>query len=447
MAGTNPLELLDVNGNLSEQSLKKILNSTIETIESNKNQIFEIYETAKTEVEQSRLMLAEIKQRTNEAIARVDKLTVQEQRERQNLVMVSSDFAKYSEQHIRDSYEKVKNVQVALEVEREKENVLRAQRDKLELRLRHLQVMLNQAEHLSMAIGSVLSYLATQVSGVVWKIEAVQKDKFIGARIIKAQEEERYRLSREIHDGPAQDLANLIFQTSIAEKLVDFQPDEAKRTLQEIRQQIRDCLTSVRQIIFDMRPMALDDLGLAPALQQFIARLASRNVLSTDFSVDGDEYELPKHVEIAIFRIVQESLNNVAHHSGVKQAELRLRYTQGALVVLIEDHGQGFDVEARKEELASAAEEPEPEEEPRQAPARKPGEPPTDEEMSRSLKKAGEIPEEQPRQMGHFGMIGMEERARIIGAEFRLTSVPGKGTRVQLRVPRKQAEDTGKGKK
>jgi len=446
MAGRNPQDLLDLDGRLSEQSLKKILSSTIDTIESNKNQIFEIYETAKTEVEQSRQMLAEIKQRANEAIDRVDKLAVQEQREKQNLVMVSSNFAKYSEQHIRDSYEKVKNVQVALEVEREKESVLRAQRDKLELRLRRLQVMLNQAEHLSMAIGSVLSYLATQVSGVVWKMEAVQKDKFVGAHIIKAQEEERYRLSREIHDGPAQDLANLIFQTSIAEKLVDFQPDEAKRTLQEIRQQIRDCLTNVRQIIFDMRPMALDDLGLVPALQQFIARMSSRGLLSTEFSSDGEQYELPKHVEIAIFRIVQEALNNVVHHAGVKQAQLRLRYTSAALAVLVEDHGQGFDVEARKEELASAADEPEPEEK-RPAPKRRPEEPPTDEEMSRKLKKAGEMPEEQPRQMGHFGMVGMEERARIIGAEFLLMSTPGKGTRVQLRVPRKQAEDAGRGKK
>ena len=96
--------------------------------------------------------------------------------------------------------------------------------------------MLNQAEHLALAIGSVLSYLSTQVSGVVWKIEAVQKEKFIGARVIKAQEDERFRVSREIHDGPAQDLANLIFQTSVAEKLVDYDPDEAKKTLQDLRQ-------------------------------------------------------------------------------------------------------------------------------------------------------------------------------------------------------------------
>ena len=215
---------------IQKDSLKKILKNTINIIEKNKSQIFEIYETARDEVENSKQLLKEIKEQVRKTIDKVDKLTKQEQLEKQNLVIVSSNFQHYSEEKIRASYETVKNVQVALGVEKEKEYNLRQQRDKLEIRLRNLQVMLNQAEHLALAIGSVLSYLSTQVSGVVWKIEAVQKEKFIGARVIKAQEDERFRVSREIHDGPAQDLANLIFQTSVAEKLVDYDPDEAKNT-------------------------------------------------------------------------------------------------------------------------------------------------------------------------------------------------------------------------
>ena len=231
---------------IQKDSLKKILKNTINIIEKNKSQIFEIYETARDEVENSKQLLKAIKEQVRKTIDKVDKLTKQEQLEKQNLVIVSSNFQHYSEEKIRASYETVKNVQVALGVEKEKEYNLRQQRDKLEIRLRNLQVMLNQAEHLALAIGSVLSYLSTQVSGVVWKIEAVQKEKFIGARVIKAQEDERFRVSREIHDGPAQDLANLIFQTSVAEKLVDYDPDEAKKTLQDLRQQIRSCLTDVR---------------------------------------------------------------------------------------------------------------------------------------------------------------------------------------------------------
>ena len=192
-------------GGLQAQSLKKILSNTISTIEDNKSQIFEIYETARSEVESSRKLLEDLREQTRQTIDRVDALSKQEQQEKQRLVKVSSNFQNYSEEKVRESYEAVKNVQVSLGIEREKEANLRSQRDKLELRLRNLQVMLAQAEHLALAVGSVLSYLSTQVNGVIWKIEAVQKEKFVGARIIKAQEEERYRISREIHDGPSQD--------------------------------------------------------------------------------------------------------------------------------------------------------------------------------------------------------------------------------------------------
>ena len=410
MADLKGQSLMGENGGLKEGSLKKILTDTINTIEDNKTQIFDIYETARNEVENSKKLLAELKEKAVETIQRVDDLALREQQEKQKLVLVSSNFQNYSEEKIRASYESVKNVQVALGVEREKEQALQSQRDKLELRLRHLQIMLVQAEHLALAIGSVLSYLSSQVSGVVWKIEAVQKDKFVGARIIKAQEEERYRVSREIHDGPAQDLANLIFQTSIAEKLVDYDPEEAKRTLQGLRQQIRDCLTSVRQVIFDMRPMALDDLGLAPALNQLVGQMASRGILSTELSVEGEPYDMPKHVEIAIFRIVQEALNNVAHHAGTDTARLRLLFTSEALSVLIEDKGKGFDTDADTET------------------------PDADTVLD----------EEESMSAGQFGLLGMKERAKLIGAEVSVVSQLGKGTRVHLRVPRRQPADDGK---
>ena len=408
-------EFLDDAGNLSTDALKNILSNTIDTIETNKNQIFDIYETARDEVERSKQQLAELKQKARETIDRVDELAREEQREKQNLVQVSGNFNQYSEERIRATYEKVKDVQVALGVEREKEADLRERRDKLELRLRKLGVMLDQAEHLALAVGSVFSYLSSQVSGVMWKIEAVQKEQFVGARVIKAQEEERYRMSREIHDGPAQDMANMLIQTSIVEKLMDKDMEEAKRTLRELRSQIKECLGSVRQIIFDMRPMALDDLGLVPALQQLVARMASRGIVATDFSVEGEVYALPKHAEIAIFRIVQEALNNVAHHAGVQEAKLRLLFTGMALSVLVEDKGAGFDPEARRAEIEAAGN-------------GAAGESPSEEKDTEAKKEDA---------LGHFVMIGMEERARIIGAQIKVLSAPGEGTRVHVRLDRK----------
>lgn len=395
---------------LEEGQLRRLLTNTIDTIEDNKTQIFDIYQNTRNEVDDARQRLAELKQRVAESIERVDALAADEQRAKQKLAEVSRNFAEHTEDEIRKTYEAVSIIQINLAIEREKEQSMRVERDKLEIRLRYLHNVVARAEHMALSIGSVLSYLSTQVSGVLWKIEAVQKDKFVGARIIKATEEERYRISREIHDGPAQDLANVLFTTTIAERLMDQDMAEAKKTLVELREEIRKCLTGVRQIIFDMRPMALDDLGLPQAVEQLIRLFGERGKLRGTFSLEGTHYILPKHVEIAVFRIVQEALNNVVHHAKTNKVRVRMHYTSQALTVLIADDGVGFDPSRLTEEP----------EEPDDA---------LDMETQRRLRGR------------HFGVIGMEERAKIIGAAIQILSEPGKGTKVHLRVQNRMVEE------
>ena len=404
------LETEQVVEGLEEGQLRRLLTSTIDTIEDNKTQIFDIYQNTRNEVDDARTRLAELKKRVAESIERVDALAADEQKAKQRLAAVSRNFTEHTEDEIRETYEAVSIIQINLAIEREKEQTMRVERDKLEIRLRYLHNVVARAEHMALSIGSVLSYLSTQVSGVLWKIEAVQKDKFVGARIIKATEEERYRISREIHDGPAQDLANALFTTTITERLMDKDMAEAKKTLAELREELRKCLTGVRQIIFDMRPMALDDLGLPQAVEQLIQLFGERGKLHGTFSMEGEHYTLPKHVEIAIFRIVQEALNNVVHHAKTNKVRVRMHYTSQALTVLIADDGVGFDPSHLTEE---------PEE--------------TDDALDM---------ETQRRLRGrHFGVIGMEERAKIIGAAIQILSEPGKGTKVHLRVQNRMVEE------
>ncbi len=397
---------------VEEGQLRKLLTNTINTIEDNKTQIFDIYENTRKEVEGARRRLLELKEHVAATIERVDALTAEEQQAKRRLAEVSEKFTEYTEDEIRKTYEAVSIIQINLAIEREKEQSMRVERDKLEIRLRYLGNVVARAEQMALSIGSVLSYLSTQVSGVLWKIEAVQKDKFVGARIIKATEEERYRISREIHDGPAQDLANSLFTTTIVERLMDQDMAEAKKTLEELRGEIRKCLTSVRQIIFDMRPMALDDLGLPQAVEQLIALFGERGKLHGTFSLEGDYYALPKHVEIAVFRIVQEALNNVAQHARTDKVRVRMHYTSQALTLLIADEGVGFATNQIDES--------------------------EDETESDSL----DMEAQRKRRGRHFGMIGMEERAKLIGAEIQILSEPGKGTKVHLRVRNRMVEDT-----
>ena len=375
----------------SESSLRRVLANTIATIEENKGQIFDIYESTRISLQETEEQLAEVEKSARLSVERVRTLELEEQARKQYLAQVSGNFTETSENEIRQSYEAVANVQVDLALERDNEKRLREQRDKLLIRQNTLQGMLKQAEHLAFAVGSVLSYLSTEIGGVVWQIEKKQKEKFVGARIIKAQEEERYRISREIHDTTAQEMANLIFQTSVCEKLIDFDPEGAKQSIIDLRQQAKNTLSGLRQLVFDMRPMSLDDIGLTAALKELCRKLKDKNILEVSFETQGGAWELSKSVEIALFRIVQEALNNVARHSGAKRARLRVLYTEEALSLLVEDEGAGFD------EMATEKSDPE----------------------------------------KRLGLLSMRERGRIIGAQVTISSAKNKGTKVHVRINRK----------
>ncbi len=376
-----------------ERLLREAFQNTVDAMENSKGQIFEIYENTKNDVEAARVMLKELKEETAKLQDEVDVLVHCEQQEKQRLVKVSSNFANYSEDKIRASYEAVKDVQVRLALVKEKEFQSRRQRDRLEIRLRGMEQTLLMAERLATKLGTVVGYLTSQISNVVAQMDIASKNKFLGVQIIKAQEDERLRVSREIHDGPAQEMANLIYQASICERLVDTRPEEAKAGLQELRRQIRTCLADVRQIIFDMRPMSLDDLGLVPALRQLVSKLEERKILKADFQVNGKERALEKHVEVTLFRIIQEGLNNIHRHAGVSEGRLRLLFSTNDLSILISDEGRGFDMAETEE-----------------------------------MRKTGTG-------NGHFGILGMEERAKLIGASLSVISNPGEGTKIHVKLP------------
>ena len=376
-----------------ERLLREAFQNTVDAMENSKGQIFEIYENTKNDVEAARVMLKELKEETAKLQDEVDVLVHCEQQEKQRLVKVSSNFANYSEDKIRASYEAVKDVQVRLALVKEKEFQSRRQRDRLEIRLRGMEQTLLMAERLATKLGTVVGYLTSQISNVVAQMDIASKNKFLGVQIIKDQEDERLRVSREIHDGPAQEMANLIYQASICERLVDTRPEEAKAGLQELRRQIRTCLADVRQIIFDMRPMSLDDLGLVPALRQLVSKLEERKILKTDFQVNGKERALEKHVEVTLFRIIQEGLNNIHRHAGVSEGRLRLLFSPNDLSILISDEGRGFDMAETEE-----------------------------------MRKSGTG-------NGHFGILGMEERAKLIGASLNVISNPGEGTKIHVKLP------------
>lgn len=374
----------------SEKTLNCILRETVDAMENSKTQIFDIYEGARSEVEHIQMDIKEVKEKVYEVIEKVDSLAIEEQAAKQNLVRVSRNFKSYTEADIQNCYEEVKNIQIELVIAREQEEHLRHRRDTLEIRLRKLAETVDKSKHLVVKMGVVLGYLSSQINAVVTQIELLNQDKMLGVQVIKAQENERLRVSREIHDGPAQSIANLIYQSSICERMIDIDSDEAKAGLQEIRRQIRHCLADVRRIIFDLRPMSLDDLGLVATVEQFLEKLKTRGNLSVAFNVEGVEVKINQYVEVSIFRIIQEALNNIYRHADSPSAELRLIYGNEYMSVVIKDIGKGFLVDQ---------------------------------------------PHDNEEQSGCFGLMGMKERAAIIHGQLLIDSKPGSGTEIRLLVP------------
>ncbi|PKL44697.1 MAG: hypothetical protein CVV41_04845 [Candidatus Riflebacteria bacterium HGW-Riflebacteria-1] len=209
--------------------------------------------------------------------------------------------------------------------------------------------------------------------------------------IILAQEEERKRISREIHDGPAQTLASLTMridycleQTGLPTPLVD--------ELKELKETVIRSLKDIRRFIFDLRPMALDDLGLLPTLEQFISGFKNRTGVPVYVDTDGEHEFLGAERELAVFRVIQEATNNALKHSNPVSVHIFLKFDarKQRLSVVIKDDGCGFDVAETRRKYGN-------------------------------LKK--------------LGLISMEERVRLSGGEFTIVSDSGTGTVVSFWVP------------
>ncbi|HXV99295.1 MAG TPA: histidine kinase [Anaerolineae bacterium] len=209
-------------------------------------------------------------------------------------------------------------------------------------------------------------------------------------KIINAQETERQRLANQLHDGPAQSLTNLILQAEICERLFDTDPVKARTELSELKQAVTNTFQKVREFIFDLRPMMLDDLGLNPTLKKSIEDFEQKSGIACNLTISGHDQRLPPHTEVTIFRVIQNLLKNVRDHAGATHVQINLTLSDDRAIIVVEDDGSGFDV---AEALTNA------------------------------------------RQRKTIGLSAMQEQVEMLGGEIDFDSALGKGTRIQFWVP------------
>lgn len=369
--------------------LDKIINETIMHIEKSQAQIYDIAENSRKEYKNIQTELAEIKKEVTAMIDRVDKLSSREKKARIHLAEVSRNFNRYSEEDIKQAYERAQKLQIELATLREQEKFLRYKRDNLEQSLRRMQNMLEKAENMISHLGVVLNYLGNNMESLFSRLKEIHQIQQLGISIIKAQEEERKRVAREIHDGPAQLLANIVMRAEYILKLMEVEPQSVKTELVRLQELVRQSLQDVRKIIFDLRPMVLDDLGLVPALHRYVEDFKQQYGIHAEFVFFGKQERLSPPVEVALFRVIQEALSNVHKHARAKQVLVKMEQLSNKITVLIRDDGRGFDIE--------------------------------------SVEKS--------KNRECYGLINMRERTQILQGKFKITSTPGQGTVITLVVP------------
>ncbi len=217
-----------------------------------------------------------------------------------------------------------------------------------------LQAKLDSLARLSKALNDLLPLGGTQPVAAPAFASAVAATSAVSSptlsrtatmNVIQAQEDERQRLSRQMHDGPAQSLTNLILQAEICERFMATDASRGKVELANLKNMVSGTFRSVREFIFDLRPMILDDLGLVPTLKRYITNFQEKNRIAATLTVSGKERRLPQVVEVSLFRTIQECMNNVAEHSKATDVQVNLDLRDDARVrVLVEDNGVGFSV-------------------------------------------------------------------------------------------------------
>jgi two-component system NarL family sensor kinase len=216
---------------------------------------------------------------------------------------------------------------------------------------------------------------------------AIERARLFDRSVQLGAAEERNRLAREIHDTLAQGLAAITLQLETADALLETntQPDKARQIVQHALSLTRSNLDAARRSVLDLRAAPLEGRSLGDAVSEMAEEWVDRGNLTLNLSVTGGKFPLPVRVEVGVYRIVQEALTNIVRHADAHNLTLDLTITPEQIALTIEDDGRGFD--------------------------------------------PAEVPN------GHYGIIGMNERIKLLGGEMTLCSTPSDGTRLDIVIP------------
>jgi len=289
-----------------------------------------------------------------------------------HLQQVQGQLDKMPPQEIKSAYDSALDAQQRL-------FVMRGQLEKLQAEKTHLERFKSTLERARVSAGGSSASSSSASSGGKSPLASVEM-------LVNAQETERQRLSRQMHDGPAQALSNFILQTEIAMRLFDIDAVQARAELNSLKASAMSTFQKVRNFIFELRPMMLDDLGLVPTVRRYSDAFKEQMGLDINVTVTGNERRLEPYLEVMLFRAIQELLGNAARHSQGSVVKVMLDMGEERVRVSVDDNGRGFDPDVVQ-------------------------------------------------QGSSLGLKLIRERAEMLGGSFEMDSAIGKGARISFAVP------------
>lgn len=324
------------------------------------------------ELDEAQRSLREITLMMEQSQGELSKLTQRNAAITTHLQQVQNQLDHMPPQEIRSAYDSALDAQQRL-------FVMRGQLEKLQAEKNHLERFKATLERTRASGSSSGASALSSSAGGKSSLASVEM-------LVNAQETERQRLSRQMHDGPAQALSNFILQTEIAMRLFDVDAAQAKAELNSLKASAMSTFQKVRNFIFELRPMMLDDLGLVPTVRRYADAFKEQTGLDISVTITGNERRLEPYLEVMLFRAIQELLGNSARHSQGNVVKVMVDMGDERVRVSVEDNGRGFDPEVVQ-------------------------------------------------QGASLGLKLIRERAEMLGGSFEMDSAIGKGARIAFAVP------------
>jgi two-component system sensor histidine kinase DegS len=320
------------------------------------------------ELDEVKRSLKEITLMLEQSRVEVGKLTQRNAAVTAHLQQIQNQIDKLPAEEVRQAYDSALDAQQRL-------FVMRSQLEKLQNDQAHLERHKKLLERMQ----SSLSNSEGGGKGEKSTLASVEM-------LVNAQEAERQRLSRQMHDGPAQALSNFILQTEIAMRLLDVDANQARNELGSLKAAAMNTFQKVRNFIFELRPMMLDDLGLAPTIRRYADTYKEQSGVEVSLMILGNERRIEPYIEVMVFRAMQELLGNAVHQNQATVVKIQLDLGDTMVKLSVDDNGKGFDTDALNRE-------------------------------------------------SNIGLKLIKERVEMLGGTFMLDSTPGLGTRLSVAIP------------